>query len=344
MPNEKQLRIIKSRFRNWNVWRANNFAERIDLMNADLSGIDLIGADLHRADLHGADLRGTNLLDANLNSADLRQANLGGAILRNANLIGADLSRADLLRADLSWANLLNANLSGTNLSEATLYETFFAGVELSSVAGIEHCKHLGPSTIDHRTLLRSGKLPPVFLQGCGLPDSFFEYMPSLSATAIQFYSCFISYSTSDQLFADRLYADLQNKGVRCWFAPHDLQAGKRIHEQIDVAIRAYDRLLLILSQHSMNSEWVKTEIAHARQKELNEKRRVLFPISVVPFEAIKTWKNFDADAGKDSARAIREYFIPDFSNWKDHGSYSQEFERLLRDLRAAKEAGASKA
>ena len=30
----------------------------------------------------------------------------------------------------------------------------------------------------------------------------------------------------------------------------------------------------------------------------------------------------FDADPGIDSAREIREYFIPDFSNWKDHDSY----------------------
>ena len=52
---------------------------------------------------------------------------------------------------------------------------------------------------------------------------------------------------------------------VRCWFAPHDIQGGRKIHEQIGEAIRVYDRLLLILSEHSMNSEWVKTEIAHAQ-------------------------------------------------------------------------------
>lgn len=42
------------------------------------------------------------------------------------------------------------------------------------------------------------------------------------------------------------------------------------------------------------------------------------------------------ADTGKDSTREIREYFIPDFSNWKDHDSYESAFERLLKDLRAA--------
>jgi hypothetical protein len=53
------------------------------------------------------------------------------------------------------------------------------------------------------------------------------------------------------------------------------------------------------------------------------------------PFNRIKDWKLFDADRGLDSAREIREYFIPDFSNWKDHDSYTRAFERLLRDLKA---------
>jgi hypothetical protein len=109
-----------------------------------------------------------------------------------------------------------------------------------------------------------------------------------------------------------------RTRGVRCWFAPHDIKGGKKIHEQIDEAIRIYDRLLLILSEASMESEWVKTEIANARQKEVNQKRQVLFPISLVPYASVRQWKCFDADTGKDSAREIREYFIPDFSNWRD--------------------------
>jgi hypothetical protein len=52
-------------------------------------------------------------------------------------------------------------------------------------------------------------------------------------------------------------------RGVRCWFAPHDIQGGRKIHEQIGAAIRVYDKLLLILSDASMNNSWVKTEIAN---------------------------------------------------------------------------------
>jgi hypothetical protein len=53
----------------------------------------------------------------------------------------------------------------------------------------------------------------------------------------MRLYSCFISYSSKDQLFADRLHADLQDKGVRCWFAPHDLPIGAKTRDAIDEAI-----------------------------------------------------------------------------------------------------------
>ena len=38
------------------------------------------------------------------------------------------------------------------------------------------------------------------------------------------------------------------------------------------------------------------------------------------------------------AVREIREYFIPDFSNWKDHGAYKRNFDRLLHDLQGKAE------
>ena len=96
--------------------------------------------------------------------------------------------------------------------------------------------------------------LPLAFLRGCGLPESLLTFLPSLLNQPIQFYSCFISYSTKDQEFADRLYADLQNKGVRCWFAPEDLKIGDHFRNRIDQSIRLHDKLLIILSENSIQS------------------------------------------------------------------------------------------
>jgi TIR domain len=154
-------------------------------------------------------------------------------------------------------------------------------------------------------------------------------------AEARALYSCFISYSTKDQEFAERLHGDLEANGVRCWFAPHDVRGGRKLNEQIDEAIRQHDKLLLILSRHSMSSSWVKTEVAKARDREEREKKQLLFPITLASFEDVKKWELFDADRGIDSAKEIREYFIPDFSNWMDHESYQTAFQRLVENLKA---------
>ncbi|MFZ0318607.1 MAG: toll/interleukin-1 receptor domain-containing protein [Candidatus Sulfotelmatobacter sp.] len=361
MANPEHLAKLKEGVKAWNAWRSEHPEVKVDLEDTDLSGLDL-----RSADLGGADLGGTKLVRAKLNSADLSRANLGSArlneadlrwaylleanlsaYLQGANLSGADLRRAKLISAQLKEANLSDADLgwvlfsstelAGSDMTNASIDHTVFADADLSAVKGLETVRPRGPSTLGIDTIYRSkGRIPESFLRGCGIPDGFITYAKSLTANPIQFYSCFISYSTKDQDFADRLYADLQNKGVRCWFAPHDVQSGRKLHEQIDEAIRLHDKLLLILSPHSMESEWVKTEIAKARKREVRDKRRVLFPIRLAPFETLRDWECFDADTGKDSAREIREYFIPDFSNWKDHDSYQEAFDRLIGDLKAS--------
>jgi hypothetical protein len=77
------------------------------------------------------------------------------------------------------------------------------------------------------------------------------------------------------------------------------------------------------------------TEIRRARKIERIEKRRKLFPIRLVDFDVVQRWECFDGDSGTDLAIELREYYIPDFSNWKDHDSFEAEFGKLLRDLRA---------
>lgn len=348
MANPEHLALLKQGVEAWNRWRQANPG-----IQPDLRGANLREADLRGVDLRGADLLRANLLVARLGRALLQQAYLGGADLRLADLRGADLREADLLEAylggallqqahlggaDLQQARLGGADLRGADLGRTMLGETIFSDTVLMEVKGLDTCRHDRPSTLDFRTLQRSGPLPLAFLRGCGLPDLLIDYLPSLLNRPIQYYSCFISYSSKDEDFAQRLYADLQNKGVRCWFAPKDIKGGRKLHEQIGEAIRFHEKLLLVLSTHSMESEWVKTEIAEARQREVCEKRQVLFPISLVAFETIKQWKCFDADTGKDSAREIREYFIPDFSNWKSHDAYQQSFDRLLGSLKPALE------
>ena len=337
MANAQQLERLRQGVEGWNKWREEHLDERVDFAGADLSGADLGGANLVEADLSGAYLYGANLVEADLSGADL-----GGAILGGANLSGAILGGADLRETILVEADLGGANLGGADLSGAILHGTHFADVDLSSVVGLTDAQHVGPSTVGIDTLYRSaGKIPDAFLRGCGVPDRFIEYVGSLIGKAFEFYSCFISYSFHDSDFAKLLHARMQAERLRVWFAPKDMKAGEKIGPQIDRAIQLQDRLLLIISEASMSSTWVRTELRKARDREKREKRQVLFPIALVPFAEIKAWQSFYADLGEDLAQEVREYFIPDFSRWKEHDAFEQAFERLLRDLKVEKKGAA---
>jgi hypothetical protein len=305
MADSQLIERLRAGWREWNDWRKLN--PRLPL---DLSAADLRGANLARIDLSGVDLYRAGLVRANLTGSDLRDA--------------------ELASTNLTGANFTNADLSGANLAFADLNETIFINTNLSRAKGLDLCSHYGPSSIDARTIGRSGDIPKKFLRGCGLPDN---YIAAAAAKTEHISSCFISYSTADQTFSERLYSDLQDSGVRCWFAPHHIRGGKKLSPQIDDAIRHHDRLLLILSAQSMKSDWVQTEIKLAREREIIEKRQMLYPITLVPYSQLETWTIVDGVTGQDLAREIREYFIPDFSKWEDEASYRSSFARLLQDF-----------
>ena len=85
----------------------------------------------------------------------------------------------------------------------------------------------------------------------------------------IQYQSCFISDSSQDDEFARRLHEKMRGEKLRVWFAPEDMQGDKKLIEQIDRAIQVNDRLLLVLSEHGMDSERVQTEIRKAHHASL---------------------------------------------------------------------------
>lgn len=347
MANPDYLQILKQGVEAWNRWRVEHPDVRPILNGVRLGYANLSGANLSDVNFMDANLEKAYLDNTDLSRAYLRAVNLSFAVINNADLSNSVLM-ADLRFADLRGANLDSALINGTNFHGAVLggadftnanlgYSTFTSN-DLGEVKGLEAVKHSAPSIISVDTLYRSaGKIPEAFLRGCGVPDDFITFIPSHFGIqqAIQFYSCFISYSTRDEEFARRLYSRMRDEKLRVWFAPEEMKGGQKLQEQIERAIQLHDRLLLVLSESSMQSEWVINEIQRARETEIREGRRKLFPITIVEFEKVKAWRRFDADTGKDLAKEVREYFIPDFSNWKDHDAFEKAFARLLHDLRA---------
>jgi hypothetical protein len=352
MANDEHVDLINRGVDQWNAERPDD----ADLRSASLNGMNLRGADLQHANLTHAELRGACLshavlehalfFRADLTGADLSSARLNNASLERTCLVGANFSHAWFDGTDLTQAYLKGANLScsylartrfartklaDANFSGATFGETFFVDTDLSAVEGLETSKHFMASVMDFLTLQRSIGLPLSFLRGVGMPESLIEHLSSLFNQAIQFYTCFISYSARDQEFADRIHADLQDKGVRCWFAPHDLTIGSKVLDEIESAIRLRDKVLLILSEHSIKSAWVEAEVMKAIEEEGKRGQTVLFPIRI-------------DDAVMDTAAAWaamlrRMRKMGDFRKWHDHTAYKAAFERMLRDLTAPRVA-----
>jgi len=303
-----------------------------NLEGASLSNAKLRGAILSRTDLSGADLSGADLINADLSHANLRNANLSGCALIGANLGSATLDSTKLCDANLSgaflhYADFRRTSLTGARLTNARLGGTVLVGVDLTGVIDLESCRHNGPSIVDFRTLKNSNPLPLLFLRGVGLPDIVIDYLPSLVSQAINYYSCFISYSAKDDDFAKRIHADLQSKGVRCWFAPHDLPIGGKLMDEIDAAIRLRDKLLIVLSKHSIESDWVEDEVKTAYEEERRRGQTVLFPIRLDDsvLETNEAWAS--------KLRVDRN--IGDFRQWKSHDRYQESLKRVLRDLSA---------
>ena len=81
------------------------------------------------------------------------------------------------------------------------------------------------------------------------------------------------------------------------------------------------------------------TELRKARKAERRDGKRKLFPVRLVDMETLQKWECIDPDTGEDLALEVRRYFIPDFSDWKNHDKFEAAFARLLKDLRADERA-----
>lgn len=132
-----------------------------------------------------------------------------------------------------------------------------------------------------------------------------------------------------------RLHEDLKTLGVRCWLDTKDMEVGDSLRSQIDRAIQAHDKVLLVLSDSSIRSPWVATEVENALRLGEARNQTILFPISLD--DAV-----FQADV--PALQRVRAKYIVDFHDWQNDSSYQRAFSRLVRGLAlsASVESGGS--
>ncbi|TAH48863.1 MAG: toll/interleukin-1 receptor domain-containing protein [Chloroflexota bacterium] len=366
MANPEHLAILEQGVDVWNKWRKRNphirpDLTRINLANGNYDDVNFFRADLTEATLHGrfifanfskAILVRSNLSDAiligalieraNLNSANLAQTVLGNVILRGADLTRAELigvqldhailedsnlSRANLTSASVMFTNLIRTNLDGTNFDGAVVGFSTFANMNLSAARELDTIIHIGNSTIGIDTIFRSGgNIPEVFLRGCGVPDEIIDLNCVLREKHSPYFTTFISHSSKDKRFCERLYADLQAKNVRTWYFPEDAKWGEPVWGEIDRSIKIYDKLVVVCSKNSLTSGPVLREIERALNREDKERKQILFPIRIDDYL-------FDEWEHPRKADVLAKV-VGDFRGWnRSAANYDAAFKKLLKAL-----------
>ena len=242
-------------------------------------------------------------------------------------------------------ANLKRACLCETDFEGAVFNHTVFGMLNLTEATNVELARHFGPSTIGVDTMVLSkGRIPTSFLRGCGLkPWEILQttlYDPDLTTVQINdiqyrifeartsgpliLGGAFISYSHEEAAFVDKLRSKLTEKGVSVWLDRHDAVAGP-LQKQIDRAIGANNVVLLVLSERSIQSDWVEHEMKAARRIEKAEGRDVLCPVALDD-----AWKKRRYEVEREH---ITKKNIIDFSKWKTK-SFNAQFDKLLKGLK----------
>lgn len=329
MAKEDHLKIVQRGPKAIAEWANANPGVTLDLREASLRRVDLVHASLPNADFTGgflewADFRWADLIEADFSNANLSRADFHKADMKGALLKGTVLHHTNLEDANLRCAQFDNAKFGHTRIINS----------DLADATGLFSCTHGGPSTLDSETIQKSGPLPVVFLRGCGVNDAAIQSVMTDSSRNLaldlqqagQYYSVFISYASKNSEFADRLYSNLQDRGVRCWYAPEDMKIGGKILDSLYEGIRTHEKLLLVLSEYSVLSNWVEDEVDKAFAEERDRGQPVVFPVRLddAVMSADQAW-----------AQKIRDdRHIGDFRDWKNPLQYSTSLERLLRDLR----------
>lgn len=78
----------------------------------------------------------------------------------------------------------------------------------------------------------------------------------------------FLSYSSVDREFAEKIVELLRCHGVPVWHAPSNIRGGQDWHDEIGDALERCDWFVILLSPDSMRSKWVRRELFFALRED----------------------------------------------------------------------------
>jgi len=150
-----------------------------------------------------------------------------------------------------------------------------------------------------------------------------------------KYQSAFISYGGPDESFATLLDERLADAGVDTFLFCKDAVPGRKLHTTMGDGVNAFDRVILICSENSLDRAGVLNEVEKVLERESREGgREIMIPISVDD-HVYTSW----SVPGRDYLRReILDRVVGDFKNSLENGlpneNFSAAIDRLLTALR----------
>ena len=88
-------------------------------------------------------------------------------------------------------------------------------------------------------------------------------------------YDYFISYAHEDRALVQRLAQALDDAGVRLWWDRWEMQPGDILRERINAGLEASAHYLVVVSESSLQSNWVRYELNAAFIRSIEERKLV---------------------------------------------------------------------
>lgn len=130
--------------------------------------------------------------------------------------------------------------------------------------------------------------------------------------------SIFLCYSSKDKRFVKNLASKLEEHEVEVWLDEKKIYIGDSLTKKIGEAIVDTDYMAAVISNNSINSEWVQKELQIAMNEEIEYKEVIVLPLLI---EEIRK---------KDMPPFLRDKLYADFTS---PDKYEKSFKKLLNTL-----------
>ena len=147
----------------------------------------------------------------------------------------------------------------------------------------------------------------------------------------------FISHSSIDKEFVREIAWELKRLGMDVWYDEWAISIGDSIIDKIFEGLEESDTLIVVLSKNSVNSNWVKEELATTNMRRISQRKVRILPILIEDCEIPISLRHIKyADFRKRNEQELIELIeviSPCDNLWKSLAQHYDHFCLLIDSL-----------